>query len=418
MADELTPAEFAQLRRLPPAQAMAWMQQRSHGVLSFSWQDLWQQEHGHHFTISRLARLDLLQSIHESLSRSVAGDLSRRDWTRDTRQLLAQAGWWGEKQVLDPATGKLVTTRFDPARLKLIHDTNTRQAAAAGQWERIQRGKRALPYLRYITKRDDRVRPLHASWDNVTLPVDDGFWHTHFPPNGWNCRCRVVGVSQADYDRSRTPGGGTMNKDRPQVFEQTFVNRRSGEESQVPVGIDPGFGFNPGEARLQSLQALIREKLASAIPALAKAAEYEGLSLEVAAATYAEEVRLAGREKLPALPLAPISSSAAEQAEALGVKLGPRVLALDFDGIRHTLTEHSAQREALRGQVPLASADFATFPQIFNTARLRIGSPAVARDGTRVLEGVSELGDYRYELVVHVRRRMVVLHTMYKRRLK
>ena len=124
-SDGLTPAEFARLRRLKPADAMRWMQERERGALTFSWQDLWQAEHNHHFTVSRLARLDLLQALHDSLSRSVAGDLSRRDWMRDTEQLLRDAGWWGEKQVLDPATGKLVTTRFDPPRLKLIFDTNT-----------------------------------------------------------------------------------------------------------------------------------------------------------------------------------------------------------------------------------------------------------------------------------------------------
>jgi hypothetical protein len=44
---------------------------------------------------------------------------------------LSQAGWWGEKEMLDPATGEKVKTAFTPARLHLIYDTNTRQAAAA-----------------------------------------------------------------------------------------------------------------------------------------------------------------------------------------------------------------------------------------------------------------------------------------------
>ena len=56
--DGLTAAEFAELRRLKPADAMRWMQERAGGALSFSWQDLWQSEHSHLFTISRLARLD------------------------------------------------------------------------------------------------------------------------------------------------------------------------------------------------------------------------------------------------------------------------------------------------------------------------------------------------------------------------
>jgi uncharacterized protein with gpF-like domain len=156
-------SDFAMLARLPPADAIAYMLGRADLTVTHNWQDLWQEEHARQFTVSRLARLDLLQSIHDSLSRSVAGDLSCRDWMRDTEQLQRDAGWWGEKQVLDPATGEMVTTRFNPARLALIYDTNTRQAAAAGQWDRIQRTKRSQPYLRYVTMRDDRVLPMAAT---------------------------------------------------------------------------------------------------------------------------------------------------------------------------------------------------------------------------------------------------------------
>lgn len=280
--DELTPAEFAKLRSLPPAEAVEWMRARGRLTPTFSWQDLWESEHAEQFTVSRLARMDLLQALRDGITQSVAGDLSRRDWTRNAEKLLADAGWWGIKAVTDPATGEVVLTKFDPARLKLIFDTNTRQAYAAGQWERILRTRQALPYLRYITKRDDRVRPLHALWDNVTLPVDDPFWQTHYPPNGWRCRCRVVSVSQREYDSGKTPGGGPMNKARPQVLTTEFVNRRTGEVSRVPAGIDPGFAFNPGAARKAALDKLVADKLAAVAPDLAQAAQLAGLTPKTA----------------------------------------------------------------------------------------------------------------------------------------
>ena len=416
MADDaLTPAEFAELRRLPPAQAMAWMQRRTHGALTFSWQDLWQQEHGRHFTVSRLARLDLLQAIQEGLSRSVAGDLSRRDWMRDTEQLLAQAGWWGEKQVLDPATGKLVKTTFDPARLKLIYDTNTRQAAAAGQWERIQRTKRALPYLRYITKRDDRVRPQHASWDNVTLPVDDAFWQTHYPPNGWRCRCRVVGVSQAEYDRGEGPTGAPLVKEAPATPSTPFINKRTGEVSQVPAGVDPGFDFNPGQRRQDDLQALAQQKLATSVPALAKAAEYQGLTLEAAAATYAEEARMKPKAALPRLPLGLIHGEALASAAKLDLDLSKKMVGLDYSGTRHVFEAHGGAGEQLRGQVALTAGDVGAFASIFNAARLEAGVPAKAPDGSRLVQGEVVFGAYRYTFAAKVGKYLVTLYSMYKR---
>lgn len=416
--DGLTAAEFAELRRLKPADAMRWMQERERGALTFSWQDMWQAEHSHHFTVSRLARLDLLQAIQDSLSRSVSGDLQRRDWMRDTEQLLRDAGWWGDKQVLDPATGKMVTTRFDPARLKLIFDTNTRQAAAAGQWERIERTKRSHPYLRYITKRDDRVRPLHAAWDNVTLPVGDAFWQTHYPPNGWRCRCRVVSVSEREYQDGKTPGGGTMNKQPPDVVTTEFVNARTGEVSRVPVGVDPGFGYNPGAARRHELNALVTAKMRQAGPALAQAAQLEGLTLEAAAATYAERSRLNRRTKAPVLVLAPVSDRAATQALALGNDISTKMVALDHDNVLHTLKSHGGDSEELRGQVPITAADFALWPKLFNAATLRAGKPDKAPDGTPLVYGSVEWGDFRYALVAKVRRAYVSLYTLYKWPLK
>ena len=49
------------------------------------------------------------------------------------------------------------------------------------------------------------------------------------------------------------------------------------ELAQVPVGIDPGFAYNPGIARQQALQEVADGKLRSADPALADAARRAGL---------------------------------------------------------------------------------------------------------------------------------------------
>jgi SPP1 gp7 family putative phage head morphogenesis protein len=188
-------SDFARLQRLPPAEAMAFMDGRQLSAETYHWHDLWREEHQRAFTVSRLARGDLLEALQTSLAKSVAGDLSRRDWIKSTEQLLKNAGWWGTTEVTDPRTGELLKTRFNHARLQLIFDTNVRQAAAAGQWQRLVRNQRTHPYARYVAMDDERTRPQHRAWHNVTLPLDDAWWATHRPPNGWRCRCRVIGVT-------------------------------------------------------------------------------------------------------------------------------------------------------------------------------------------------------------------------------
>ena len=77
---------------------------------------------------------------------------------------------------------------------------NHAQASAemAARWERFQQdGDRYN--LQYRTAGDDKVRPEHAALDRVTLPIDDPFWDSYYPPNGWNCRCTVVQVRKSKF---------------------------------------------------------------------------------------------------------------------------------------------------------------------------------------------------------------------------
>lgn len=269
--------DFAQLLILTPEAAVAWLEKNGKLLESFAWQDVWQEEHGEQFTVSRLARLDLLQAVHDGLVKSVAGDLSRKDWARDVEALLRGAGWWGTKAVTDPVTKELVYTTFDAARLKLIYDINTRQAYSAGLWDGVQSAKKTHPYVRYITKADGKVRPAHAAWHNLTLPVDDAFWTTHWPLNGWRCRCRVMSMTQRDYDKGTAPTGAPLNKTAPPALTREYLNPRTGEVTQVPVGIDPGFAYNPGLARQEALQAVVASKLKGASPGISDAATKDGL---------------------------------------------------------------------------------------------------------------------------------------------
>ncbi|MDA8446377.1 phage head morphogenesis protein [Paracidovorax valerianellae] len=283
--------DFAQLQKLSPQEAVSWLVARGQLTRTYAWQDVFQDEHGHQFTVSRLTRLDLLQALHDAIVKSVQGDLSRTDWMKDSEQLLRDAGWWGVKAVTDPMDGDIKLTKFDSARLRLIFDTNTRQAYATGLWQRVERTKRTHPYVRYITRQDERVRASHRAWDNLVLPVDDPFWRQHWPPNGWRCRCRVMPMSQRDYDKgytlsrpdAETDAGASLvrkplNKQAPEVELQDYVNPRTGEVTQVPLGVDPGFAYNPGQARQQALQQLVASKLQGADPRLADAARRAGFS--------------------------------------------------------------------------------------------------------------------------------------------
>jgi len=285
---------LAQLSVLPPEEAVKYMQQRGLLTQTFDWRDLWHEEHAHQFTVSRLARLDLLQAIHDGILGSVKGDVSRRDFMRGIKDMLVTEGWWGEKAVIDPKTGDTVITKFDANRLKLIYDINTRQAYSTGLWQRIERNKATSPYIRYITKRDERVRDSHRTWDNLTLPVDHPFWHTHTPPNGWRCRCRITSMSQAEYDKGLSPTGQPLVKDAPPEEFVEWKNKRTGEMMQVPKGIDPGFDYNPGKAgaRKDNLANVVSGKI-DRLPASMRSAALGPVEVKPVAADFRKAIELA-----------------------------------------------------------------------------------------------------------------------------
>ena len=56
--------------------------------------------------------------------------------------------------------------------------------------------------LQYRTAGDDRVRDSHDVLRNTTLPKDDPFWISYYPPNGWRCRCLAVQVRKGKYEAS------------------------------------------------------------------------------------------------------------------------------------------------------------------------------------------------------------------------
>lgn len=360
--------EFAALNKVTPAEAVAYLRRRKSLTVTHSWQDLWHEEHASQFTISRLTRTDLLAAIQDRITQSVQGDLSRRDFMRDAKAMLSAAGWWGEKTVIDPATGQEVVTRFDAARLKLIYDTNTRQAYAAGLWERAVRNKAAMPYLRYITQRDDRVRELHRQWDHVTLPVEHPFWNTHWPPCGWRCRCRAMAVSQREYDQGTTPDGSLMKKTAPETLTREWMNRRTGEISAVPVGIDPGFDYNVGQARARAaaLEKLTTEKLSSLPGDLALTAEALGVKLPKNAQVMAgapdwKSLGLADLRLAQAVTVAPallpgvdsLDAAVVVLRQALGIAEGGSVqvntpmetVTILDDSLRHVVEKRADQRE-------------------------------------------------------------------------
>ncbi|GAB3194676.1 SPP1 gp7 family putative phage head morphogenesis protein [Pontibacter aydingkolensis] len=94
-----------------------------------------------------------------------------------------------------------ISLNYNRHWLKAEYNTAVEQARLVSYWQKIDAEKETFPYLQYITRDDGNVRHQHQQWDRKILPVDHAWWNTHYPTNGFNCRCTVRQLTEGDAKR-------------------------------------------------------------------------------------------------------------------------------------------------------------------------------------------------------------------------
>lgn len=256
------------LEARPPLDAIGALKARSGALVpTFSHLDLFGEEHASAVTVAKSAGFDILNDVLGGLLNALETGQTGRDFAKELTPLLQAKGWWGRQSVADPLTGETVDAQLGSTRrLQTIYETNMRVSYAAGHWAQFERTKGTRPWLRYVAVMDGRTRPEHAARHNLCLRVDDPYWDVWAPPCGYGCRCTLQSLSDADVARMR----GQLKFTPPPDRYRTWENSRTGEVQRLPLGIDPGWGYNPGKVGHQAV--LAADKLASADPAMAAAA--------------------------------------------------------------------------------------------------------------------------------------------------
>jgi SPP1 gp7 family putative phage head morphogenesis protein len=223
---------------------------------SYNWYEMMGQDHYLSFTVAKMMEDDLLITVRTELDKAMADGLTMAEFKKDLIPILQRKGWWGKKDVIDAATGHVTEIQLGSAsRLENIFRTNMQSSYAAGQWQGIQETKETIPFLMYDAVDDDRTREEHAKFDGLVLPVDDPFWLTHYPLNGWFCRCGVIQM-----DEDELADNGLTVSESPAIETYIWENPTTGQRSYIPKGVDPGFNHNAGISQKEKLEALQVEK--------------------------------------------------------------------------------------------------------------------------------------------------------------
>lgn len=97
----------------------------------------------------------------------------------------------------------------------------------------------------YDAINDSRTRPAHRAMDGFIAPVSHPIWKRWYPPCGFNCRCSVISLSEA----------------------QAKIRGYTGRVREPTVDPDAGWGTDPGERDMQAKRVEVAvEQVKSTLP--------------------------------------------------------------------------------------------------------------------------------------------------------
>lgn len=113
--------------------------------------------------------------------------------------------------------------------LRTERDTAIAGGQMASRWVDFERNADSMPMLQYSTVGDGKVRDSHRALDGIIKPINDPFWNTYYPPNGWNCRCDVIQLPGRDIVPTKDDG-------TPQVITPMFETNLAKQGLIFPKG--------------------------------------------------------------------------------------------------------------------------------------------------------------------------------------
>ena len=155
---------------LPPEKAMKFFKGKV--LLSAKdFYDLTDQLRSEAFTVSRVAKMDIIKDIHEAVQSAIDEGETLSGFRSRLQDIVQSKGWGG----------------LEPWHEETVFRTNIQTAYSVGHEQEVEGMEDAFPYAQYVAIDDDRVRDEHLALNGKIFPVNHPFWNTWTVPNGYNC---------------------------------------------------------------------------------------------------------------------------------------------------------------------------------------------------------------------------------------
>lgn len=184
--------------------------------------------------VAGAAHADLVEDLRGAVDRAIADGATLETFRAEFDEIVSRHGWSykGGRNW----------------RTNVIYGTNLRTSYAAGRYQQMKDIAERRPYWRYRhSDASERPRHEHVQWDGLVLRHDDPWWQSHYPPNGWGCKCFVESINERALKRSGCDGPDTAPpiNTRPVTVGEKGPSPRTVD---VPEGIDPGWAYAPGQS--------------------------------------------------------------------------------------------------------------------------------------------------------------------------
>ena len=135
------------------------------------------------FTIGGGATRQVRQSIKDLIDQALSEGVALKDFQNQAADILDSAG----------------ISERSPWYWETVYRTNMATSYQVGRWQQMTDPDVVAerPYLRYVSALLPTSRPSHREKHGLVYPVEDPFWDEWYPPNGFNCRCTVMSVSES-----------------------------------------------------------------------------------------------------------------------------------------------------------------------------------------------------------------------------
>jgi len=204
----MTLKDLKYLFNSPPEKIIEWYRNKKL-LLNWNWWETWKDAHSHSFSVAKVMKLDILQDIKNALLKRFEKGETFRQFRRRLEPYLRSKGWWGKVKAIDvPGADpdsledpEEVVQLGSPHRLKTIFRVNSIVAFNSGRYKFQIEDAVNRPYWQYVQIMRETKRAAHNKFHLKVFHYSDPIWDILYPPNDWNCGCRVRSFNSGDLER-------------------------------------------------------------------------------------------------------------------------------------------------------------------------------------------------------------------------